>query len=175
MTRPAALRFAFILSVSINLAALGIVGWHALQGTPGPDSITPTPPSLSALNLSPAQETAFQRLRSEFRAFRHGCHKHMVSLRETLLDEVLADEPNRAKIDGLIDQMSTRQADLQRHFVKHVLDERAILTADQRPAFERMLRRHALASPPGFPAGPGCRPSDAPRHPAPLPGKANNP
>jgi len=145
MSRSIIIKLVFILSVSMNLAALGTVGFHWLRGEcSGRGTHRTSGQQQVSLSLSPEQEMQFQQLRSDFHGYRNTCHQRMTGLREELLTELLADSPNQERIDGLLEQMSTRQAQLQRRMVRHLRAERAVLRPEQHPAFERVLRRHVL-------------------------------
>jgi len=161
MSRSNIIKLVFILSVSMNLAAMGAVGFHWLGGCSGCGEHRPSAHERVSLDLSPEQEAQFQQLRSEFHGFRDTCHQRMTELREELVTELLSDSPNQERIDGLLGQMGTQQAQLQRRVVQHLLAEKAVLRPEQRPAFERVLRRHVLGTSTG---AQGCLGSETSSH-----------
>ncbi len=71
--------------------------------------------------------------------------------------ELLADRPDRAKVDGLLDELAGHEAALNRAFVGSVLDSRATLSGDALERYLEFIDRVA----PGH--GPGDRGPDDPR------------
>jgi len=163
MSRSNIIKLVFILSVSMNLAAVGAVGFHWLRGDCSGCGVHQTSGDEQVLlDLSPKQKAQFQQLRSELHALRDTCHQRMTELRDELLTELLADSPNQERIDGLLRQMGTQQAQLQRRVVQHLLAEKAVLRPEQRSAFERALRRHVLG--PRATSTAGCLGSETSSH-----------
>lgn len=141
------LKLALAFSMSMNVAALVAAGYrHACnaRSCAVEDGSGDARPPIEQLALSSEQRERFEGLRDEFLAHRDACHAGMVALRQQLLDELLREAPDRARIDALVDEMSTRQAELQRALVAHLVAEKAVLRDEQLPAFRRILERHVV-------------------------------
>jgi len=98
------------------------------------------------LELSPAQEQEFNRLRSTFHDRRREYNTHMTELRKALLAELVAEAPDMERIDEVLSGLSEQQAAIERRLVEHLLSEKALLRPEQREAFRRVLERHILSS-----------------------------
>lgn len=62
--------------------------------------------------------------------------------REALLEEVRATVPDSARIDQLVDEIGMLQAELQKQAIRHILQEKAMLTPEQREKFLSMFEGH---------------------------------
>jgi Spy/CpxP family protein refolding chaperone len=91
-----------------------------------------------------AQQETFDRVRDTFEQERVRQETAMTSLREALVRELVADQPDSARIDRLLGQMARSQVQLQRSLVDRILQEGASLRPDQRAVFARLLQRRLL-------------------------------
>lgn len=132
------------LSVSFNIAAVGVVALglrSQAQAQAGEaENVSPR----RELQLSGAQQETFDRVRETFEQERVRQETAMTSLRETLVRELVADQPDSTRIDPLLDQMARSQAQLQRSLVDRIRQEGASLRPDQRAVFARLLQRRLL-------------------------------
>lgn len=129
-----------VLSLSANLATLGTLALHRLRADPVAPCAHGACADHLSLALSPQQEADFQRLRGELSVTRASCHERVTGLRAELVAELVAERPDPARIEELLEGMGAQQIDLQRRIVRHLLDVRALLRPEQLPAFEELLR-----------------------------------
>lgn len=135
----------FLLSVSFNVAAIGVVAFGLraraqAQASEGGSDIRPR----QELGLSAAQQETFDRLRKTFEEERVRHEARITSVREALVRELVADQPVSSRIDPLLDEMAQSQSQLQRSLVDRILQEGAILRPDQRVVFARLQERRLL-------------------------------
>jgi Spy/CpxP family protein refolding chaperone len=135
----------FVLSVSFNVATLGVVAWglrHQVytQASEVGRDVRPRP----ELELDAAQQETFDRLRKTFDDHRSRHEASTNAAREALVRELLSEPPALARIEALLDQMVSSQAQLQRSLVDRILQEGAVLRPEQRAVFARLLERRLL-------------------------------
>jgi len=133
----------FLLSVSFNIATLGVVAF-SLRSRAQDQSGGPEGEVRQELQLSAAQQETFDRLRETFQQQRARQDTGMTALREALVRELVADQPDAARIDSLLDQMARGQAQVQRSLVDRILQETAVLRPEQRIVFAPWLERRLL-------------------------------
>lgn len=152
--RDRLVRPLLLFSLALNLAVLGIVAIRRLA------HVRREPPAMidlrAELKLAPDQERSFDELRDRFHGAREEHQRAMGAIRTALLHELLAEHPDRTRIDGLLADIARHQGEVQRRLVDHLIDERALLHPEQRPAFEAIMKRR-LASPIDEPP-PGANP-----------------
>jgi Spy/CpxP family protein refolding chaperone len=81
-------------------------------------------------------------------------------LRRELREQVLAPEPDRARVEALLGEIAAQEAEITRAFVEGLLDARAPLDARQLRRYLELLQRFG---PPGPGGGPGDRGPDGGR------------
>ena len=142
--RKHVLTLLFAVSLSFNVAALGVVavGLRAHDADPATESDDARP--RRDLLLSPAQEQTFDALRLTFQEERRRQEAVMITLREALLAQLISDQPDRGRIDSLLSEMAQSHALLQRSLIDRILQEAASLRGDQREVFTRLLERRLL-------------------------------
>jgi hypothetical protein len=69
--------------------------------------------------------------------------RRIAELRFELRGELLAERPDRARIDALLDELAGAEASLDRAFAESVLESRAILGERRAEAYLRILERFA--------------------------------
>jgi len=62
--------------------------------------------------------------------------------REALMEEIRAAVPDSTRIDQLVDEIGTLQLELEKQTIRHILQEKAILTPEQREKFFSMFEEH---------------------------------
>jgi CRISPR/Cas system-associated protein Csm6 len=135
----------FLLSVSFNVAAIGVVafGLRARAQAQASEAGSDVRPRLE-LRLDVAQQDMFDRVRKTFDDERGRQETRINSVRDGLVRELVADQPDSSRINSLLDQMALGQSQLQRSLVDRILQEGAILRPDQRAVFARLLERRLL-------------------------------
>ncbi len=149
---------ALALSLAANMAVAAIaLSRSAPRAAPG------EPPLFSKVALDADQRARILALREQLLASREEQASQLAERRARLADLLTRDVADLVAIDATLDEIQAAQAAFQRRVVAHVVSVRAVLRADQRPAFEALVRTHmrtgiALdpAAPP--PGGSGGRP-----------------
>lgn len=141
---------AVILTV-INLAALGTMLYDRWTG-PSDPSLPVTPGQgfeqmKGELSLSPEQIASLQEYRTMFLAELDSLSAQLAAVRTQLVKELWQDEPDRARISQIVDQISVLQSSVQRKVIDHLLSVKGILTPEQQEKFYAIvLQRFASAS-----------------------------
>jgi len=143
------LQLVLLFSLSMNAAVIAAFAYQRVTSDSGSPAATaaesPSDP-FSVLDLTPEQEREFGRLRAEFRDYRGECHHQTGQMIAELVSELTSDAPDQQALDRILLAMSDRQAATQRRLVDHLFALRAVLTPEQRPAFDRVLGETLLAS-----------------------------
>jgi hypothetical protein len=151
---------ALLLSLGVNLGLAGaiLVRSRALEVWRG-ERMPPDPGERIAgrLGLEGENRRRFVAVQRHLVEQVQSERDEIVRLRGEIRRELLADQPDRAKIDSLLDQLAGHEAALNRAFVGSVLDSRATLSGD---ALERYLQFVDRVGPG---RGPGEGPPDDPR------------
>ncbi|MBI5510503.1 MAG: periplasmic heavy metal sensor [Deltaproteobacteria bacterium] len=100
------------------------------------------------LDLTSEQRATILDLRTAFLSYRAENTRKTSELRGELGRLLTADAPDRAAVDDVLRRIGEQQAALQRRVVEQALAVRAVLTPEQRPAFEALMQRHLRAGVP---------------------------
>lgn len=143
------LRLVLLFSLSMNAAVVVAFAYQRATSSSADRASPPAPATsdpFAALDLTNEQEAAFDRLRAEFRDYRGECHHQTGQMIAELVAQLTSDAPDQHAIDRTLEAMRDRQAATQRRLVEHLFSLRAVLTAEQRPEFDRVLGDTMLES-----------------------------
>jgi Spy/CpxP family protein refolding chaperone len=153
-TRRQLLGGALVLLTLVNVAALATMGYgryrHYCQMM-GPDGrgaagLMGQPGFMqSELKLTAEQEARWQPLRERFQATVARLHPALQAKRAELVQGVAAPVPDRRRIDAIVEEIQDLQTELQKECIQHMLDEKQILTPEQREKFLGAIRSRLLA------------------------------
>ena len=132
-------------ALALSLAANATVAVMALRARSMPDGMLPL---MLKVHLDAEQHQAVLRLREAFERDRRENQRQASQLRSRLAQMLRADAPDRAQIDAVLTGMTELQIELQRRVVEQALSVRAVLRADQRPAFEQLMTQHLVSGKP---------------------------
>lgn len=138
---------ALLLSVGLNCGLLG--AWLARRGLPaGPDRPPLGGPPRGAvlelidrLELTAEQRERFLERHRRFFESTQADRQAMEAARRELRREVARPQPDRARLEALLDEAGRRNAALERAFVDHVLATRELLTPEQQARYLALLSR----------------------------------
>ena len=99
----------------------------------------------SKVNLNADQRARISSLRSEIVAHRDESERRLKALRGELASEIAREPEDRSAVDSTLRQIADSQARFQVAVVDHVLAVRAVLTPEQRSAFEGIIAHHMQA------------------------------
>lgn len=135
--KAAALRFALLVSVLLNLGVVAAIAVDALRAS----SVPPLP---DYLGLDAAQRTRWQAAEAPFLAQFGAASVRLDALRAELVRAIFADPVDPAAIEALRGEIARLQQAQQRLMIEQLLAERAMLAPAQR---ERLA--HLLLAQPG--------------------------
>jgi Spy/CpxP family protein refolding chaperone len=137
---------ALIVLVAVNISALATIihdrssrGSRAGVGRPRGHPIVYL---REHLGLDDSQIAEFEARRESFERDNEKLHDRMEERRKALMEELRAEYPDTLRIDQIVDEIGTLQADLQKRALRHMLQEQEILTPEQREKFFSMFDRH---------------------------------
>lgn len=96
---------------------------------------------LDLLDLSSSQKERLSVLRSAMMARRRAHFERMDVLKSELAEAICSRNPDRAAMDKLLAEYSSREAAMQRIVVDHLLNVNALLDEAQQHEFCKLLRR----------------------------------
>lgn len=152
------LQLVLLFSLSMNLAVVAAFAYQRVSSDHARDDATPAQQDsdpFAVLDLTAAQQQEFERLRAEFRDYRGECHHQTGQMIAELVAQLTADTPDQQALDHILVAMRDRQAATQRRLVEHLRALRGVLTAEQQPAFDRVLGETLLKAHHG--ANGGCK------------------
>jgi Spy/CpxP family protein refolding chaperone len=147
-----------VVSLVMNLTFMAMVAYRHFSPPPPPPGMEdwqPPGPDMKHPPFSPEKLAEFKKLQEEFKAERLEAKEAIKSLRRQLLDEVRKDEPDMDRIFSLIDAIGQEQNKIQKSVVKKVIEQRQALPPDQRPAFDKMIKKKFLKTRGKGPGGKG--------------------
>ena len=137
---------AIVILVIINLSALvTLVYSHWFKSKE--DFLSPGSTNTFAiiqreLSLNDNQIVKMQALRILFKDDVNEVHVKLQDKRIALMDVLKTAAPDSARINQLVDEIGILQSELQRHAIRHILQEKAILTPKQREKFFTIFEDH---------------------------------
>jgi len=137
---------ALLLSLGVNLGLVGaaivrqraIAAWTGERPPGGPE---PGARLAERLRLDDAQREQFLGIQRRLVERVRDERRELGRLRRVLRDELIAPEPDRDRIDRLVDEIAERQLALDRAFVDHVLESRELLDGEQLERYLFFLER----------------------------------
>jgi len=161
MTKRKLMVGALLLLTVVNVAGLLTMGYGRLRHAhqmPGPSvaDIVGQPDFMRReLGLSEEQAAQLAVLREKFQANLARLRPALQGKRAELVQLVAEVQPDRTRIDALMAELRSLQAELQTACVQQLLDEKSILTPAQQRKFLDAIRARLLeggSSPTGKPA-----------------------
>ena len=143
--------YAAVMLTVINLAALGTMLYERWSG-PSVPCLPETPGQgfeqmKGELSLSPEQIASLQEYRTVFHAELDSLSVQLAAVRTQLVKELWQDEPDRARISQIVDQISVLQSSAQKKVINHLLSVKGMLAPEQQQKFYAIvLQRFASAS-----------------------------
>jgi hypothetical protein len=135
---------ALVLSVLVNATFAGIVGYRWLASRGGePSAGTPFGEGggQGGKSVFPCEKIArLAGMKEEIRAEQQQVKEKIRGLRKQLFAEARKDDPDMAKVESLIDQISDQQKQLQKSIVKKLVAQRKTLTPEQKEVFDRAVK-----------------------------------
>ncbi|MCX5801056.1 MAG: periplasmic heavy metal sensor [Candidatus Eisenbacteria bacterium] len=173
------LSLAVVILIILNLSALGTLVYHRWF-TPPKHRLPHHPERMvdflrKELSLTDTQVAESESLRVRSEASMSGVQRELEQKRQSLMKELAADAPDSTRANQLVEEIAMLQMTLEKQVIRHMLQQNAILTSEQRAKLfsllqERMHRRDAMfgpsmGGPEGGPqlGGPGGRPPEGPR------------
>lgn len=140
--RHSGLLYALILSVLLNLGAVGAAGYRALSqgGRAGEDLA-------DHLQLDAQQRRRWSALEESFVRELDAGWRDIAQHRERLVREVFSEQPDSARIEAERARIAQLQAVQQQRVIAQFLRERDILSAAQRAELVKLLLREGPATP----------------------------
>lgn len=132
------LKIALMLSLLLNMGAVGGAAYRMLQGENAQLPGLPT-----YLGLSQAQRQEWQALERPFIQMLRAASVEVAGHRERLIREVFSARPDLASIESERAAIAALQAEQQRRVIEQLRRERAILVPAQRAKFAELLLRQA--------------------------------
>ena len=163
--KPIWLWIALLLSVGVNLGVLATIGTDRLR-EPAPwdrgsrEEGPPVGRAADRLGLEGEKRDAFIQIQTDFFQGMKESRDELENLRSELRRELTVETPDRAEVDGLIEEMGQAYSRLDRVFVDNVLKSREILDPEQERRYLEFLERLHHRGRPGH-----RRPKDLPRPP----------
>lgn len=137
------LGFLLLLSLALN-AGMAAAFWWGRRG-PCPRKVLPD------AGLPAAKRALLERRFDAFQREAAPLRREIRTGREDLLRLLESDSPEPAAVEAAHLRIQKAQDELGRLFVRHLMEDKALLTPEERRAFFEALRRHASGAP--SPAG----------------------
>lgn len=96
------------------------------------------------LGLSEEQAARFTVLREAFQTNLARIRPTLQGKREELAQLLAAPDPDRARIEAVVAEINSLQAELQKQVIQHLLDEKKVLTPAQQQKFLTIIRAKLL-------------------------------
>jgi Spy/CpxP family protein refolding chaperone len=150
--------FILILSLSVNMAVISMVGYHYYRNF----CISPAIPCpinqegrhlYQSLGLSDAQLAKMAPLSKEFHARLAALESQVITKRDLLVGLLKKEETDQSLIEKVRKEISAIQDEIQREVVIHITRTKEILNPEQRRHFFELLQDSASSSQlnPAFP------------------------
>jgi hypothetical protein len=162
---------ALLLSLGVNIGIVATLGISRLSSSPGwqrggPPPAPPVDRLADHLGLEGPTRERFVGIQRRFFSTLGEQRQHLEELRTGLRREMMAESPDRQRLDELLHELGDAYAGLDRALVENVLASLEVLDPEQREIYFGFLRRiHARA----LGERPVGRPGDRPRHRRPRP------
>jgi Spy/CpxP family protein refolding chaperone len=94
------------------------------------------------LGLSDAQIAEIEAQRNSFAKQIDSTQVELGQKRRAVMDELRANTPDTLRIDQLVSDIGVLQSELEKKVIRHMLQEQAILSPEQRQKFFSMADKH---------------------------------
>ncbi len=129
-----------LLSLALN-AGMAAAFWWNRRG-PCPRKVLPD------AGLPAAKRALLEKRFEAFQREAEPLRREVRAGREDLLRLLESDSPDPAAVEAAHLRIQKAQDELGRLFVRHLAEDKALLSPEERRAFFEALRRHAAAPPP---------------------------
>ncbi|WP_323018638.1 Spy/CpxP family protein refolding chaperone [Castellaniella sp.] len=127
-----------ILSLALNVGFVGMAAYR-YGSVAGGEQHAPSTALADRLGLDASQRAAWDALEPPFLQDLAANWADIRVLRQTLLDEIFADQPDRQKLSGLQTRIAALQDGQQKRVIAQLLAERDVLNAGQQSALKALL------------------------------------
>ena len=132
------LKFLLLLSVILNIAILGTVGYSYYRNTcnrPFPFGPGRRAFLMKELSLNPGQANLMIKNQQSFHSQIDTMRQQIFKKRLLLLNLMKSDNPDTKKIDRTIEEIGDMQEGIQKTIVAHIIGVKTILNKDQQKKF----------------------------------------
>jgi Spy/CpxP family protein refolding chaperone len=138
--------FIMVLSLAVNAAVLGAVGYHYYRSnflvSPQPCPVSPHDQYLyQHLGLSNEQLTRMAPLAQNFHSRLEKLAGSMEGKKEDLVDLLSRKDVDPEKIAGLRREMAGIQDEIQKVVIEHIMEMKKVLNTEQQRHFFDLMRR----------------------------------
>ncbi len=133
----------FAISLTLNLAIAGAIGWHMWRGEDRMVDRAPVMRAANSLKLDAQQREKFMQFRQTSRQSLDVMRQTVRPLRRELLGQLGKPQPDFDAIDQKIDAIGGEEAKVQKAMVRAFADFYASLNPEQRQEFRKHLRERA--------------------------------
>jgi Spy/CpxP family protein refolding chaperone len=165
---PKRWKYLLTLLLVINVTALVTFAYHRWfrPGGETPAAAgTPAEAFARMLWLSSRQEMCLRDIRASFDAETEDLQTRIQEKKGAMVEEMKKASPDGAALDRLVDEVGRLQTEIQKKAVARLLEEKSILTEEQKEAYVRMFEDHLCRRGKGARTRPG-----GPRRRGPSPG-----
>jgi Spy/CpxP family protein refolding chaperone len=143
ISRRNGLWFFLIVSLAFNAGfgtTFGVRTYrqHCCEG--GANQGASIPATHERLNLTAEQEAQMHAAKEKLLQQVGALRQELTAERETLVGLLTFPEPDRATIASQLGKIASLQQQLQQRVVEHLLEEKALLTPEQRGTFDDIIR-----------------------------------
>lgn len=136
-----------IFSVALNVAFVGSYAYRTLT--------RPTTFAYEEMRLDATQRSRMASSRDLFIRTIDQIGNNIIGLHLELIDAVAAEPADRSEIDTKFEQIRSQQQSMQRAVVEHLMEDKSILSPDQRKEFfaalKQRIRSQSMPGPPWLP------------------------
>jgi len=149
--RNVAVRLVFVLSIALNVGALGAAAYHRFGGARAPRAEQATIPDAGPsmreeLHLTDEQARAFAELRSALLQRVKTLRDQMHARRQELFAILAVPSPDPAAVDRVLREMNRTQFEVQREVADYLLAQMRLLSPEQRAALVQSILRASGAA-----------------------------
>jgi Spy/CpxP family protein refolding chaperone len=126
-----------VFSITLNLVFLGAYAYRAWPRGQGY--------AFEEVQLSPDQREKMAAGRDEFVSAIDKIGRNILGLQIKMVDAVAADPEDRRAVDAAAAEIRIQQQEMQRTVIEHLLQDKQLLTPDQRREFFSILKARVRA------------------------------
>lgn len=145
-TKTKVLIAVIIVLSAIIIAIIGTVGIHYLKqkkhaSAEQKENTQPGRYMAKQLKLTPEQIHEFDSLRGKFHSDIDIIEKDIKSTSRNIMEEIMLENPNRAKLDSLANKFGQLQAQQKLMMINHLLDIKGKCTMQQKECFSKLIKQ----------------------------------